>query len=349
MPFYDNTEWMDTWLRQGWQHNFFKHPESAYLECVLVESRQHPWMPQVLANVSCMFPNAKLTVLYDQCNSRFVDACLENSPMVRRIPLHMQAHGPFDVWKYCELLAREPFWDLFKDSKRVLVFQADTGIRKNRMLRFLEYSYIGAPWGSAPQPIDPWIHLGNGGLSLRDPLVMADVCRRFPYAQQHIAAEDLYFSQRVANMDSAVWPDKDVAAAFSMEHVLHDDPMGFHQIYHWHPQSVLQPLLANCDPSKPTHHIDTIVDAWVEASNGHVVPDPHKDILAWLKTGVGPRGLVIPKDSLVPYCEDTTNNDTSTMGYTKSLAFMWRHQDGHMVTQTVPLKRGRVIEDAIAS
>lgn len=334
-----NPEWMEQWLDKGWHHNFHTHPEDSYMECVIFESRRHPGMGRVLRNFSCMFPNSKMTIVYDKANHDYVTDCIEHSTAINLIPLHI--NGNFTIWNYCELLTTPAFWDLFPHSKRVMIFQADTGIRKNRVLRYLEYPYIGAPWGGAPKPMDEWIHVGNGGLSLRDPKVMKDVCMRFPYAKQDIAIEDLYFSQRVANMDHLTWPEKDVAASFSMEHVLHDDPMGFHQIYNWHPMSILEPLAENCDPVKAEHDIAHIHEVWIEAANGCIIKND--DLKPWLTTGIGPRGLVIPRDTLVPFEESER-----TKGFRKKLNVSWADKATKKIhTCSVPLRKKRVIHDVV--
>lgn len=294
--------WMEEqWLAKGWQHNLFLHPqEHAHMECVLVEMRpRHPYLGGVLRNFSCMFPNAKMTVVHDARDTEYVrDECLEGSCAVRRIPLHLPDNARFSIWDYCSLMTTADFWELFSESKRVLIYQTDTGVRKNRILRYLEYSYVGAPWGTAPPPLDASVRVGNGGLSLRDPRLMKQVCVQYPYASQGIEIEDLYFSHHVAQTEEAAVPDADVAASFSMEHVLHPDPMSFHQIYQWQPPSVLDPLLDHCDPVCVSHNIDKIVDVWVEAPSGRQWS--HPDLKPWLEAGIGTKGLVIPEDSLVP-------------------------------------------------
>lgn len=332
-----NHHWMETWLNKGWEPNFHHHPSTSYMECVIVEPRPHPWLGRVLRNVSCMFPKSKLSIVYDAKHHNFVTDCIEQSNAVQLYPMHLKRD--FTVWDYCELLTNPNFWDLFRDSKRTLIFQADTGIRKNRILRYLEYSYIGAPWGSAPKPLDSWIHIGNGGLSLRDPVIMKEVCHQFAYKSQDIAVEDLYFSQRVANMDHSIWPEKQIAGGFAFEHELLDpDPMGFHQIYNWHPQNVLDPLLSHCDSVRPIHSIQEITDAYIEATNGRVIVD--HTLTKWLESGIGPNGLVIPVDSLVPYVESVA----ATSGYAKSLVVSLKNKQGNQFTKKVPLKRKRVME-----
>jgi hypothetical protein len=336
------TEWMEhAWLGKGWQHNFHTHPESAYLECVIVEPRPHPWLGGVLRNVSCILPNARMTVVYDVRHHDFVEDCVEHSARVRRIPLHCSA--PPTVMDYNAWMLSEWFWDLFEDASRVLLFQTDTGVRKNRVLRYLEYPYIGAPWGGAPPPLQntphDWVVVGNGGLSLRDPRVMRDVCRRFPAPCDVFVPEDVHFSRHVASMDALPWPDKDVARTFSMEHVRCDDPMGFHQIYHWHPRnSVLDPLLDGCDPTFTCHEIAEVTDAWIESREGYVATSP--DLLAWLRVGIGPCGLVIPKGSRIPLDEPD-----GWGGHCKELCWTWKNKAGDSRTERIPLQRMRVAHE----
>lgn len=247
-----------------------------------------------------MFPRAKMTIVYDSNDTEFVwEQCIDRSPAVRLIPLSIPDDYDFSIWDYCRMMASVEFWDLFQKSDRVLMFQTDTGVRKNSVLRYLEYSYIGAPWGGPPKQLSSdGICVGNGGLSLRDPKLMKHICEVHPYNDQYLKIEDVYFSRHVAHATNAACPTVDVAAGFSMEHVTHQDPMCFHQVYLWHPRNVLDPLLDNCDPVAPSHNIACINDAWVEMPNGY--QSRPVELKPWVEIGLGPSGLTIPADTLVP-------------------------------------------------
>jgi hypothetical protein len=71
--------------------------------------------------------------------------------------------------KECDELKMSPeFWNKFINFHRMLIFNVDTGIKKNTILRFMHFDYIGATWYHEPLGLKQ----GNGGFSLRNPRLM---------------------------------------------------------------------------------------------------------------------------------------------------------------------------------
>ena len=334
-----NLQWMSDFTSQPWQHNFHTHPQESPLECVIVEPRKHPWLGGVLRNVSCMFPNAKMTLVYDQRQEEWVDELIEHSTAIRKFGLPLQKE--FDISQYCALLTSSIFWNTFKSSERVLIFQSDTGVRKNNILRFWEYDYVGATWGGEVKQLDPWIRVGNGGLSLRNPKICLEVIKTFPYTTQPIVEEDLYFCQHMANMDDNVkFCPPDVATSFSVEHVEHPDPFGFHQTYRYKSEEYLA-ALARTDPVHATRSIQRVQDAWVESKTGQVQSiEGTTKLVDWLSVGIGSAGLRLEKDTYIPF------QDISP-GIAKELHVQWIDKYGAVQDAVMPLARKRVIFDTI--
>ena len=334
-----NLQWMADFANKPWQHNFHTHPQESPLECVIVEPRKHPWLGGVLRNFSCMFPNAKMTLVYDYQHDEWVDNLLEHSTAIRKFGLPLKKE--FDIAQYCALLTSSTFWNTFKDSERVLIFQSDTGVRKNNILRYWEYDYVGATWGGEVKQLDPWIRVGNGGLSLRNPNTCLDVIRAFPYTQQPIVEEDLYFCQHMANMDETVkFCPPDVATSFSVEHVEHPDPFGFHQTYRYKSKEYLD-TLARTDAVRAVRSIQRVQDAWVESKTGQIQPLEGTTKLAdWLSVGIGTEGLRLEKDTRIPF------KDISP-GIAKELHIQWRDEHGTVRDAVLPLARKRIIRDTL--
>jgi len=92
---------------------------------------------------------------------------------------------------YNYLLVSEPFWDRLIAFERVLIFQHDSEILREGVDEFLEWDMIGAPL---------WFQeFGcNGGLSIRNPRVMKQICSMLPYKHDY-GNEDVYFSNVMHN------------------------------------------------------------------------------------------------------------------------------------------------------
>lgn len=294
---------MDAFLDHPWRPHWDRHPPpgESPLECVLIEPRPHPNLPKVLANVSCVLPYASLTILHSKENAAQIDAMCLPPSVTRRCILPAK----MTVADYNRLLCNPFFWaDLHGDH--ILVFQTDTGLRVNRILRFLEYDYVGAPWTWSPFPQYPHIHVGNGGLSLRCRARMQDICLdHLPdpaYAlrgYEHLGEpEDLYFSRHL-HQHGAALPDPDIATQFSVEYTYHPDPMGFHKAYEFHPSHIVKAWFAAAALDLPRQELLDITDAWYEGSHGKT--HTPSCLVAHLRLGISARGWRLPQCSSLPF------------------------------------------------
>lgn len=82
-----------------------------------------------------------------------------------------------DVMEYNHLLTLPPFWRNFLPYEKVLIFQSDSKILRKGIEEFLkmDVDYIGASWNWNKD------YPGNGGLSLRNPKIMLEICERYPW------------------------------------------------------------------------------------------------------------------------------------------------------------------------
>ncbi len=287
-----------------------KHPlaKDALLECVIVEPRQHPHLLGVIANVSASFPNAAITILHSQKNALPVQ--LERASNIKKVIVceeNLTRSG------YSKLLASQEMWNTMLTSPYTLIFQTDTGVRKNAILRYLQYDYVGAPW--------EWmvwgtmhIQVGNGGFSLRNRRLMAEITKKYehdlhaswedPVTHEKGEAEDIFFARHLVHWESARLPSYEVASSFSMEHNIHPDPLGFHRVYDMHPPPIVRDLLDPCmqraAAAKPNDELVRVEDAWIQTHNGKKYTT---DILVpWLSLGVSAitNKLHIPKNTKLP-------------------------------------------------
>lgn len=295
-------------------------PEDAALECVIVEPRDHQNLKPVLRNVSHMLPHTALTVFCSKENANIVhDIVNVNGP--NRVRIHPLFEGNIDRVRYNNLLTSPEFWDLCK-SPKVLVFQTDTGVLYNNILRFMEYDYIGAPW-SWPIYNDPNIYVGNGGFSLRTRSMMRDISSRYqrnPHWPDPVTGgepEDIFFGWHLRHMDQAKLPTYDIASHFSVEHNCHENPMGFHQAYGFHNEEIVRKWFSPDVMDSPhAYRPISIMDAWIESENGRQYSSEY--MKRWLATGIGPSGFTMEKDTLVD-CVDNNDIDPGSRKYLKIL------------------------------
>ncbi len=208
-----------------WECDFRTHPARAPLEGVLIETRPDPDLRYALTNFSCHLPFAALTVLGSKDNFEMIHDIIGPGTNVRVLELGLEP--PFTLDKFNTFLTRPEFWDQFHGD-RVLFFMTDTGIRKNDVLRFLKYDWVGAPWHHFPVG-DPRVFQGNGALSIRNPKILKIFCQNF---QRGDLSEDVFFSACMAlRCPRATLPTRAEATKFSMEGTVYPDTFGFHNTH----------------------------------------------------------------------------------------------------------------------
>jgi hypothetical protein len=110
----------------------------------------------------------------------------------------------------------------------------DTGIRKNDILRFIKYDWVGAPWHHFPVG-DPRVFQGNGAFSIRNPKVLRWICERF---ERRGLAEDVFFAAHIAlSYPDHILPPRNLAIKFATEGTEYPDVMGFHSSHTYFKQS----------------------------------------------------------------------------------------------------------------
>jgi hypothetical protein len=116
------------------------------------------------------------------------------------------------------------FWSYFTDYNRVLIFQSDSGLLRSGIEDFLKYDYIGAPF-----PYFPYV--GNGGLSLRNPKIMIDICLNYMWKRD--CGEDLYFTRMMVEHNIGKLAPIEIAKKFSVESLFELDTLGYHKPWYY--------------------------------------------------------------------------------------------------------------------
>jgi hypothetical protein len=143
-------------------------------------------------------------------------------------------------------------WETFEKVNRILMFQADSILCSNSQARvddFLEWDFVGAPvlpayLGSTLER--PNARSFNGGLSLRNPRIFAEIARTVNFTTDlysgtyeelpnHMRFEDHWFAWRIDERPDlqAKMPPPEVAGQFSVETWYFDHPLGYHQPHRW--------------------------------------------------------------------------------------------------------------------
>ena len=263
---------------QPWECDFRTHPQGSPLVGVLVESRDHPALEYTLRNFSCMLPYASLAIWHSKENLKTIKKIIGNAPHVRLLPLP----EPFGRDECMELWTSTKFWTKFLWHERVLIFNVDTGIKRNNILKFYKYQYIGSPWNHLPTG-DPRVFQGNGGFSLRDPKLMYEIFKNHPPPREMLSTEDVWVMHIIVTFyPNTVLPTREVCTAFSTEGDDRPGTFGFHDTSKYTPDAK---NVYTVDEG-PSRRLLKIIKALHDDVN----------ILPKLQLGIGPRGLFIPKE-----------------------------------------------------
>ena len=113
------------------------------------------------------------------------------------------------------------FWSLIPHEK-VLVIQHDSQLLRPGIEEFLEYDWVGAPWGFCDFG-------GNGGLSLRTVSIMGRICETNVYGGDGVHGnEDIFFSNIMHKNGIGKLAPREVCEKFSCESIFKLGTIGEH-------------------------------------------------------------------------------------------------------------------------
>ena len=268
-----------TFKNENWTCDFRTHPARAPLEGVFIETRPiYDDIKYALTNFSCHMPYAALTIICSNENINIIKEITGHDTNARFLKLSLEP--PFTLAKFDDLLTTPEFWDQFH-SERVMFFMTDTGLRKNDVLRFLKYDWVGAPWHHFPVG-DPRCFQGNGALSIRNPKLLKEISIKFKRGN---FGEDVLFAAGLAlATPGAILPTRAEDVKFSMEGTDYPDTMGFHNTQSYKEQSI-----AWRGYEGPLRKLVTITEA---RADGHDVTD-------FIRIGIGAECLRIGAGTLI--------------------------------------------------
>src|SRR3990167_998347 len=188
--------------------------------CVLVETRELPNLCQIIDNHLRFLKGWKFVMFGSKQNEVLVK---QNYPDVDFFDLELTK---LNEREYNEVLTSENFWDCLIEYDRVLVFQHDSRLLREGIENFLQYDFIGAPLYHIKFP-----HM-NGGLSIRNPKMMMEICQRYKYNMLLHGNEDIYFCKHLTNVNG-LFPTKEEAMKFSVETIFYPTPIGVHCPEKW--------------------------------------------------------------------------------------------------------------------
>ena len=319
--------------------NWANHPshETAYLEAVLVASDVNPDLGPVLANLSYMLPGVAVTLCHSARNEAHIREAAGVGMGISFPGLRLLRILPddFSFEDYSVLLLTPSFWARFT-APRVLIFQADSCLLRNTVLDFASLRYVGAPWSFDAAPPNR-LHVGNGGFSLRDPVLMRNVAAKSSLVAQYrgIGSEDLVFCRAMYNSSKRdnYLPRPEVAARFASETVVTPGCLGVHKPWAHHPPASIAPLFsaalaelgddsvgdaepkakasvgdaepkakASLSPLRIHNFVVPHVEVrCVDGSPFQVLSDPEqKRLVGWVRLGMGPRGFYCGANVQVP-------------------------------------------------
>lgn len=269
-----------------WECDFLTHPYNSPLAGLFIESRDHPKIEYALRNFSCMLPFASLCILHSKENQETIVRIIGDCPNVYR-KLLPDNFGEID----CNLLKLSP--ELWKNNfKKILIFNVDTGIKHNSILRYLHYDYIGAPWNHFPTG-DPRVFQGNGGFSLRDSEKTRQLAERYPCTidntQRVAMPEDVWYSHLFATLGGYTLPTREIAATFATEGNDIPETFGFHDTEKYTPETSNVYVIMDGPHRKLTHVCSAVID------------DIH-DVFPIVILGIGPKCLRLFKETDFGVC-----------------------------------------------
>ncbi len=191
------------------------------LAALIVETREFPDLKKIIDEYHMKYLPAgtDLIIYHSYVNEKTVKTAFPNA-IFRNL-----GNAPMLMRDYNHFLINKQFWKSLCNYDRILIFQTDSRLLRTGIEEFYPYDYVGSPWIFQP-------HGGNGGLSLRNPAKMLEICERFQYSG--IENEDVYFSNTMHRFPTLYkLAPRDVMTKFGVEAVFALGSLGIHAPWKW--------------------------------------------------------------------------------------------------------------------
>lgn len=219
----------------------FKISNGNKLGICVIEFRQHEFLKPVLNQIAHVYggTDASLYIVHGKNNETFCKDLLQDWKNVEYIKYDVES---LDKYQYADLCCTPEFYRNFK-TEFILKMEWDSYIRKQIPEMFFNYAYVGAPWTGYPNdyPDNPHVKVGNklvgnGGFSLRNVKRMIEICEEHPKTNRKLG-EDVHITNCLRDDEI---PEYNLAKSFSVEWVYHEDPVGLHKVWCFHPIEVFK-------------------------------------------------------------------------------------------------------------
>ena len=219
----------------------FKIPNGNRLGICVIEFRQHQFMKHVLLQIARIYggTDVSLYIVHGKNNAKYMKDILHDWVNVQYIKYDVDS---LDKYEYADLCCKDEFYRNF-NTKFILKMEWDSYIRKRIPEIFFNYAYVGAPWTGYPNdyPDNPHIKVGNklvgnGGFSLRNVQRMIELCANNPKTNRKLG-EDVHITNCLRYEEICEY---ELAKSFAVEWVYHEDPIGLHKVWCFHPIDVFR-------------------------------------------------------------------------------------------------------------
>lgn len=241
-------QFLEPWIQSVRKNS----PEDAYmlaerwpkedLGAIIIDERATPLLRATVLNTLLMGMRRWEVSIYttpkalDGMKALFKDL----EPIVK-INCLEQTDSEFGWNGYNQLLKDPDFWESL-NYKKILIFQTDTLLIKPVDIEYFKYDYVGSPWAknrydshSFPRfsqsldrieaTVESRIYCssvpdglinGNGGLSIRNPKLMSEICIKHAKESPSDEAEDIFFAKHISSYSHSVAPPP-IVESFSCE------------------------------------------------------------------------------------------------------------------------------------
>jgi len=193
---------------------------------VIMETREHKHLEVVIKNFMYFLNESnsdikwKLEIFHGNENKEFVYNLVSG---IDNVELHhIDYPSTITIDDYSTTLTSSSFWNTIT-SDNILIFQTDTILLRNGIDKFLEYSYVGAPWIKPKEEK----FIGNGGLSFRKKQKMLEIINKHSSELiDNMYNEDIFFCKYLKDNDV---PSLELCKEFAVEDIYCKNPLGLHQ------------------------------------------------------------------------------------------------------------------------
>jgi hypothetical protein len=186
--------------------------------CCIIETRAILNLYEIIKHHMDKLPSYTKLIIYHSDATAYLK---EKFPSA----IFVQISNDFNIHNYNALLTSASFWSKFLEYHRVLIFQSDSMLLREGINEFMQWDFIGANWAWNKD------YAGNGGLSLRNPKVMYEICIKYPRnssinEDHHICM--VMYEYKIGNLAPI-----EVAKTFSAEGTPNMGTLGYHAIRKW--------------------------------------------------------------------------------------------------------------------